>query len=171
MDSLLPPKTHHRHVKEIPLAPILDLLVVVIFFLVLSTSFMEFAKQTLPPSSTKTISDPVAPPPLAPKIFVAKGAAGARAILRWGGISAGQSEKTVPAGASTGSEALMAAIESLVADFAAKNPNERSIQLGLGSGFDYQDMVSAMDGAQTKFPDVVLISSEEAEAIASGTAP
>ena len=164
-------KSHRHHVREIPLAPVLDLLVVVIFFLVLSTSFTEFTKQTVPPSAVSTITDPVAPPPIALKMLIASDSGGTRVILKWGGEKPDQREKLIPATTANRAGDILTSADELVKSFMELYPKEKSVQLALGATLEYQDMVSAMDGLQKHLPDVVLVSAAEADAIARGTAP
>ena len=164
-------KKEHRHVKEIPLAPVLDLLVVVIFFLILSSSFVELTKQTLPPSATSSsvasASDP-APPPLNPKLFTVKQAGVYRMILLWTGKEPGQEEAKVPAQADLDqvSKELESAAGRLTKDFKKKYPTQSSLQMGLSADVDYQNMISIMDGARENLQDIVLVSYRDTKSIA-----
>gem|GEM_PF-779841 len=166
-------RKHRRHVGEIPLAPVLDLLVVVIFFLILSSSFIDLTKQTLPPSAVSTITDPIAPPPIAPKLFAIQNEAGVRLFLRWGGIDPGQSSRQLALSGVSNEDESASQIETssseMMAEFSKKFPNEKSLQLGLSENLNYQQMVSVMDGAREHLQDLVLVSYREAEAFDRGT--
>lgn len=164
-------KKHHRHVKEIPLAPILDLLVVVIFFLILSSSFIDLTKQTLPPSAVSTISNPVAPPPVSPKIFATKTGKAYRVFLRWSGEHAGQEERRLSESedVSVNADQLVKAASELEGNFKKSYGTQSSIELGFSAGINYQDMVSVMDGVRDKIQDIVLVSYRETEALDKAT--
>lgn len=163
-------KKPHRHVKEIPLAPVLDLLVVVIFFLVLSTSFIDLTKQTLPPSAVSTITDPVAPPPVSPKLLGVRKGAGYRLFLRWSGESPGQDEKIVAAGEPAVTvRALETAAFELMKSFKERYASQSSVQIGLGPDLTYQEMISIMDGARAHVGEIVMIAPAEALALDAAT--
>lgn len=164
-------KKPHRHVKEIPLAPVLDLLVVVIFFLVLSTSFIDLTKQTLPPSAVSTITDPVAPPPVSPKLLGVRKGAGYRLFLRWSGESPGQDEKIVAAAADPAGVAkdLETAAFELMKSFKERYASQSSVQIGLGPDLTYQEMISIMDGARAHVGEIVMIAPAEALALDAAT--
>ncbi len=159
-------KNHRREIRDIQIAPILDMLVAVIFFLLLSTSFMEFTKQTIPPSGVTTITDPVAPPPLNPKFYATQSGEQVRLILRWAGTDAGQLEKTITANNSVPVDAdLIKASADLVSELKKKYPNEKSLSLSFGADVAYQKVVTIMDGVRDAFPDLILGSYDEARAI------
>lgn len=160
-------KKNRHHVKEIPLAPVLDLLTVVIFFLVLSTSFIDLTKQTLPPSATSVITDPVAPPPLNPKLLGVREASSYRLFLRWSGATPGQNEKFVPLDG--GIAALQNAAAELTKAFKDQYASQTSLQIGLGPDLTYQEMISVMDGARANVGEIVLISPKEAVAFHQAT--
>ncbi len=160
-----------RHVREIPLAPILDLLVVVIFFLILSANFIDFNKQTLPPSSVSVIKDPIAPPPISVKMFVVNKNSQYRMFLRWSGKKPDQISENIPVtqDLKVDSKALREKASEIIKKFQEKFPDEKSVQLGLGSTINYQQMVSVMDGVKESIPDLILLSFRETEAIDRGT--
>lgn len=164
-----------RHTPEPDLVPILDALTSVIFFLLLSTSFFELTKITLPPSKTSVVTDPVASIPVAAKMIVGPTNQAnqkneqkplLRLLLKWDGKNPGSIEKTVErADDNTKSNELQKQIKEMVAEFSAKFPEEKSIQLGMGSSATYQELVTTMDGVRAVLQDIVLFSNQEAEAI------
>jgi hypothetical protein len=169
-------KPRRRLVRELNIVPIIDMLTTVIFFLLLSTTFMEYTKLTVPPSKVSTITDPVAPPPLAPKLAFVRQGSGYRLVLSWAGATGGEISKDFQPDAGTDlaspktAQALLEFTKAAVGEFATKFPGEKSLQLGLGRDVAYQGLIAVMDGAREKMPDVVLISYDEAEARVRGTA-
>lgn len=158
---------HQRHIPEPDLVPILDALTSVIFFLLLSTTFFELTKLTLPPSQTSVITDPLSPTPVAAKMMVAVKAPGQlRVVLKWGGDNPDALEAVVERNQKNErAEQLETEITRLVTEFNQKYPGEKSIQLGFGSGATYQEMITAMDGVRAKLQDVVLFSNLEVDAL------
>ena len=63
-------KRPKKRMKDLNIVPILDMLTTVIFFLLMSTSFIEYTKLTLPPASTISSANSSAVPPVAPKMTV-----------------------------------------------------------------------------------------------------
>jgi len=169
MDILLEKKYRVDH-REIPLAPILDLLVIVIFFLVLSVSFVEYTKQTLPPASVTSLSDPNALPPLSPRLALVVDGKMLKLWIVWFGEKPGSLNEKLSIEDASASKAVLEKVSTLAKQFHDLYPGEKSIQLGLSGQLPYQIMVAAMDGVQPYIPDVVLISSLDAEGIASAAA-
>jgi len=161
------PKPHRRRIQELNIVPILDMLTTVIFFLLLSTSFIEFNKLTVPPSRVSTITDPIAPPPMQPKMILVRKGDGRRLLMTWAGKTPGERSEII--GPDIVGAALVELSKKVITDFSEKYPGEKSLQLGLGSDVAYQDLVAVMDGAREHMPDIVLISYQEAEARARGT--
>jgi biopolymer transport protein ExbD len=158
-------KPQRREIREIPIAPILDMLVAVIFFLLISTSFEEYARQTLPPASVGPAEPAAAgPPPLAPKLVARDAPAGGVTLaLSWDGPEPGSLSAVVGplgAGAALGREMgeLREKAASLVERFAREHPGESSLRLGFSESFPYQGVISVMDGARGKIKSLVLIS-------------
>jgi biopolymer transport protein ExbD len=161
-------KTKRRHVKEIPLAPILDLLTVVIFFLILSASFIEIRQDTLPPSSTVvTKSDPLVPIviPLNPKLILGKNNGEMVLLLKWFGQTPGQIIKKLKLSKSNYDANLKQNTNDIVKDFMKKFPKESQIQLGWQGNIKYQTVLTVVDGVLTEMKDLVFISPEEAETL------
>lgn len=155
-------KPHRRHVQELNIVPILDMMTTVIFFLLLSTSFIEFTKITVPPSAVSTITDPVAPPPVTPKLILMKKSEGYRVQLSWTGREAGaiaRAYKIEPQTQNAKSSdpvklaeqeslALMKLAGEIVAEFATKYPTEKTFQVGMSGETPYQNLIGIMDGVQ-----------------------
>lgn len=151
--------------RELNLVPIIDMFTVLIFFMLLSTTFVALTKLTVPPSQVSTITDPVAPPPLAPKLLVLKSNDTIRLKLTWTGKEPGESvEQVATSQLDKEHTPLLKKAKSMSENFRKKYPEEKSIQLGLGRNVAYQSLVSVMDGIQEALPSVVLISYDEAEA-------
>jgi biopolymer transport protein ExbD len=165
-------KSHRRHVKELNIVPILDMMTTVIFFLLLSTSFIEFTKITVPPSSTATITDPITPPPVTPRMILMKKDLGYRLQLTWTGRSPGvlfrtlenekieaaikQAEELKQATDPKGivvpeelvSKEIMRMASEMIKEFKVNFPSENTFQVGLGGKVAYQNLVGVMDGIQ-----------------------
>ena len=153
-----------RHIPEPDLVPILDALTSVIFFLVLSTTFMEFTKVTVPPSKTSVITDPLRPPPVSGKILVQldKKGSGLKLDLKWGGVSPDLvSENVTLIGDRADNHLIEDAANKIVSEYLSKYPDEKSIQVGFGKNVNYQQMISTMDGIRKRIQDIVLISYHE----------
>lgn len=167
MDELFtrPPR---RFLHELNIVPVIDLFTIVIFFMLLSTTFIAFTKLTVPPAKVSSVSDPVTTPPLSAKLVLLEGEAegagpGYRLALSWAGPQPGRQVARVPALEAKALQVrLTAESRRLVEEFARTYPSEKSIRLGLGAGLPYQQLISVMDGVREKLPDVVLISYEEA---------
>lgn len=166
MDASFFQRAPKRHIQDLNIVPILDMLTTVIFFLLLSTSFMEYTKLSLPPSKTSVITDPVAPPPLGTKFLLVPVKEEFKAVLFWAGAEPGEFTKMIPLEKDPDlrRKAILKTSKEMADEFLKKYPKEKTIQLGLGSQVSYQDMVSLMDGVRDVFPDIVLISPAEAEA-------
>ena len=163
--TFAPPK--RRRPGDINIVPILDMLTTIIFFLLLSTSFLEYNKVTVPPSGTVTVTTPASPPPLDPKMAIVRTPLGFEVRLRWVGAEAGAAGKTVPADDDV-EKNLQTVVEALASDFKTKYPAERTLQLGLGRDVPYQNLITAMDALRPQLPDIVLISYADAESLAVG---
>lgn len=163
-------KRPKRHVKDLNIVPILDMLTTVIFFLLMSTGFMEYTKLTVPPSGTTTVSASGGPPPLTPKMFLGKNTDGSlELLLSWQGSKPGELRKKVGPTEGTGTNPeLLSAGKDLAKEFVKENPSERTIQVGLEPEVAYQNLVTLMDGIRESLPDVVLISYDEVRALREG---
>lgn len=164
-------KRKHRHTKEIPLAPVLDLLTVVVFFLVLSSTFEVYKKNVLPPAQiTKTednVNENKIDIPLNPKILIVYENQELKIKLKWFGKNPGVIEK----GGLLRDEnnkynvKLKETMQGLLNQFQNIYPNEKSIQLGFSKNIYYQEVLSAYDGVFSVINDVVLISDQETQTL------
>ena len=162
-------KKQHE-MPDLNVVPILDMLISVIFFLLLTTSFLQFTKQSVPPSSISKITDPVAPPPVSAKLIGVMKGTDLRLLLDWSGAKPGKVEKVVPMNPDDllGSQkALLDTTTEMIKNFSEKYPKEKTIQIGLGENVSYQNLITIMDGTKEKLPDMVLFSYQEAIARAS----
>lgn len=155
---------------DLNVVPILDMLISVIFFLLLTTTFVGYTKLALPPSGVSTITDPVAPPPLNPKLVAAaKSTSEIKLVLIWEGAQPGHDSKLVSySDLNSLRNNMLEATKEMIKKFVEKNPTQKTIQIGLASELNYQTMVTMMDGARELLPDPVLISYTDAEAITTG---
>ena len=145
-------KRRRKKMKDLNIVPILDMLVTVIFFLLMSTSFLEFTKLTLPPASTVVVPSTNAKIPVAPKITVQGANQNYTITLSWGGATPGQNQ--VLADELT----IIPKTQELLRKFSVTYPKEKTIQISLGQYVRYQVLISLMDGARDFTPDMVLTS-------------
>jgi biopolymer transport protein ExbD len=161
------PMGKRRGISDLNVVPILDMLICVIFFLLLGTSFMEYTKQSLPPSSVSSVSDP-ALRPLAPQLTAIESSKNIQMTLSWTGNSPGKVVVEMPA--TRGDDAdpkradLLHSISQMIDDFSAKFPTEKTLRIGLGANVPYQTLITIMDAVKEKMPDMVLFSYDEAKA-------
>jgi biopolymer transport protein ExbD len=143
-----------RHIKDLNIVPILDMLTTVIFFLLMSTSFIEYTKLTLPPASTSSAPIESKDPPVAPKVFVTQkdGDTQYNIRLQWAGGHPGQ--QVVEADEAS----ILAKTQELLKNFTQNYPKEKTLQVSMGKLVKYQALISVMDGARDYTPDMVLMS-------------
>lgn len=154
-------KKHHREVGEIPLAPIIDMLVCVIFFLILSTSFTEYNKVTLPQTSTSVYDGPTQEkpkPPLSPRLYLKSDQDKYSIILKWFGEAPDRIFK-----ANIIKTDLEKTAQDMAQEFSTKFPGEKSIQLAMATDIPYQTLVTVMDSILPSIPDIVLSSYQDIE--------
>ncbi len=158
-----------RDLLEISVVPILDMWTGVIFFMLLSTAFVELTKLTLPPSSVSQVARTSRVIPTNPKLFLDLRGKELQVLITWSGSDPGSDRTTlhVPQGPKY-PVALKNQIRRMVEGFVRKFPAEKTLQIGLGPEVSYQILIAVMDGAQVIMPDVVLISYQEAVARLSG---
>ncbi len=151
-------KRPKKRMKDLNIVPILDMLTTVIFFLLMSTSFIEYTKLTLPPASTISSANSSAVPPVAPKMTVKNLNDGYLLELAWGGANPGLTKMNAK------SDTLVSQARELVQKFSATYPKEKTIQISMDRLVKYQALISVMDGVKESMPDTVLVSYQEAEA-------
>ncbi len=151
-----------RHIQDLNIVPILDMLTTVIFFLLLSTSFMEYTKLTLPPTATVSAPADSKSLPVAPKILVSPADIVGEYNFRlvWGGETPGQN--TVKS--NDNAAQIISQVKTLVGAFAQRFPKEKTLQVAMGKTVKYQVLISLMDGVKESLPDIVLSSYQEVDA-------
>lgn len=156
-----------RRIPEPDLVPILDGLTSVIFYLLLTAAFIEYTKLTLPPSMSSPAGAASTNVPLSPKILVKiKDARNLQITLKWAGTRPDQMTRIVARNTKVGrSEELENNVREIIAEFTERFKEEKTMSLGLSKMATYQEMVSVMDGIQSKLQDVVLIGPEEVDAM------
>lgn len=155
-------ETERKHTPEPDLVPILDGLTAVIFFLLLSVSFVGLTKVTLPPSasSVSTSSDDR---PLSGRLRAYTQGGTVLLRLEWLGKNPGSYKESVLRGEpSKKNKALLETAKDLTEKFKQKYPNESTLQLALAENMTYQEMISIMDGALLNIKDIALSSYHDA---------
>jgi biopolymer transport protein ExbD len=150
---------------DIPIAPVLDVLVVLVFFLILSVTFTQYTKHTLPASESKVVDSPEMIP-LAPRVLIYPFGKDLRVRLEWVGSQPGHMERDV-AIVNDGGSSVTQVVRSFAQGFLARYPQEVVFSLGLASNLQYQVLVSAMDGLQGQAQDVVLLAPSVVSEIAA----
>ncbi len=151
-------KPERREVKELQIVPVIDMFTTVIFFLLMSTSFIALTKLSVPPTKVEAVSAESPVEPLAPKLIVSqKNSESAELKLSWRGKEPGEFTETVQFN-ETELTKLQEVSFKIVERFALKFPSESSVRLGFGSDVPYQWVVSAMDGVRQKITNIVLVS-------------
>lgn len=148
--------TDRKHVPEPDLVPILDGLTAVIFFLLLSLSFIGFTKITIPPSfvSAAQSSDDK---PVSPRVKATLQGESILVKLEWLGKNPGNiSESAIRVPAKNKNESLIEAAEKLASKFKEKYPGEKALQVTLGPDLNYQELISLMDGLRKSYEDLTL---------------
>lgn len=148
MDTKVP----RRAIPGINIVPILDMMTMIIFFLVVTANFIDFTKVTVPPSATVTVSDPLRPPPLSPKV-IGKQIDGKLILqISWSGAEPGADREEMTINRKLGpvesAQEIVRTAEKLIQRFKSRFPAEATYQLGLASNVDYQSLISIMDGIQ-----------------------
>jgi biopolymer transport protein ExbD len=151
-------KPRKKHTKDLNIVPILDMLVTVIFFLLMSTSFIEYTKLSLPPASSVAVSTGGDHPPISPKIYVSQSNDQYTLQLKWAGKAPGVASRSADA------KTIESKTRELMLDFSKAYPGEKTLQVSMKKSVNYQSLISLMDGARDYLPDIVLTSYTNAEA-------
>lgn len=151
-------KRPKKHVRDLNIVPIIDMLVTVIFFLLMSTSFIEYTKLTLPPSVTVTAPVESKKLPLLPKLVVRSGANGYEVHLSWQGSEPGHDS------VDCNQSDIIPRVEAMLKKFKERHADERTLQISMERSVKYQTLISVMDASKDLIPDVVLLSYNEVNA-------
>ncbi len=157
--------TQRRHAPEPDLVPILDGLTAVIFFMLLSLSFIGITKLTIPPSTTTTasLSQDI---PVSGRVIAKLEGESINVKLEWMGSQPGAlSEIASRMKPDKKNMNLIEAVEKLALRFKEKFPQEKTIQIAMAGQLNYQELISVMDGLRKNklYEDLVLSSYTEAE--------
>ncbi len=152
--------------SRLDLVPILDALVVVIFFLVLSMSFTEFTQITMPPTEVSESPEESTPSDkktsLNPKLFAKANNGSIHLALTWaGGLQNIYQSKINIAGDQH--EKIQAEAARLVEQFKNRFPNENLLIVSANRDLRFQDFVALIDGSKTKITDVIMGSYSNSE--------
>jgi len=162
MDSMFS-RRKSRHILDLNIVPILDMFISVIFFLLLSTSFIALTKNTLPPSSTVTVSGADQKAPISPKLILKRSGGNLQLKISWQGERPGNNIVTLePSAVEHDPGLLIEKAHGMLMKFKEQFPEEKTLRIGLSAEMEYQKLVSLMDAARDLIPDAVLISYEEA---------
>jgi biopolymer transport protein ExbD len=156
--------TERRHAPEPDLVPILDGLTAVIFFMLLSISFIGITKLTVPPSSASVSTSTEVP--ISGRVIAQLEGDMISVKLEWIGQKPGSvTQKAKRALSDAKNSDLVDAVEKLAIQFKAKFPEEKTIQIALASKLNYQELISVMDGLRKNelYEDLVLSSYTEAD--------
>jgi biopolymer transport protein ExbD len=150
---------------RIDLVPIIDAMTCVIFFLLLSSTFVEYTKITMPSSvSAISAASVMKDPPIAPKMMALIRGNQIELILSWFGKNPDRIVKKITRDPNNNrSDELQSKALEAVEEFTKKFPNEKTILLGFAPKVTYQEVISTMDGARKLVPDLVLVSWTEAK--------
>jgi biopolymer transport protein ExbD len=156
----------NKGLDELNIVPIMDMFISIIFFLLLSTSMMNYTKHVLPPSGTKAITDSTETKlPLSPKIYIIKKDESYFAIFKWEGANPGSNKTELKADFMDKPEHLVEEIKKFVGEFKKLNPLEKTIQITMQSDLPYQMLISVMDALREMMPDVVLSTYKSADGL------
>ena len=150
---------------RIDLVPILDALVVVIFFLVLSISFTELTKLTLPPTQMADgppLDTQKTSPSFKPKLLASFKKGQIDLVLTWEDKKSQFLEDSLSRVAGHSAQ-LEKTVALLVEKFKKKYPSEKTLQVSATKEATFQEFVTLIDGAKLQFEDIVMSSYKEAE--------
>jgi biopolymer transport protein ExbD len=142
---------------HLDLVPILDAMTGVIFFLILSSVFIQLTKLTIPPAETKPVSGASLSNPISGRMNVVISNESIKLFLIWHGDQPGNAQEEVRRGEND-KKRIREAAQKLVEEFNTKFPSEKTMQIALTKNGTYQDLIAVMDGVRRKFSDMVLVS-------------
>ena len=145
---------------RIDLVPIIDAMTCVIFFLLLSSTFIEYTKITMPSAISVVSATSVAKdPPVSPKLIGAIKGSYIYLTLSWAGNSPDKIVRKIKRDPDNKrSEELQSSAFDVVDEFIKKYPGEKTMLLGFSSKATYQEVISTMDGARKVLQDLVMVS-------------
>ena len=149
-----------RHVGEINIVPILDMLTTIIFFLLISASFLQFNKISIPASKTSLLETSEVPP-RQPRLMLAKTSEGQKLVFCWGGQKPGTYSQVFSATADI--KMISVKATEFATNFKKQFGDETTVQVGLGKTLPYSNLVALMDAVRNQMPNVVLVSYEDAQ--------
>ncbi len=151
------------------LIPIVDMLTTIIFFLLMSTTFYNYTKHTLPPSATAVSeAKPDQKPPLDLKVLAYfQGGNNLRVVYKW----AGESPAELKEDFELKKPYSRKGIDQLVGGLFKLNEkmkktirsDDKTIRMSMARNVPYQALISIMDSVKKDFPDIVLSESSDAE--------
>lgn len=155
--------TERKQTPEPDLVPILDGLTAVIFFLLLSISFVGLTKVTMPPS-VASVANEESKMPLSVKLRAVLEDSTIQLQLDWIGDKPGAIRASVLRQRPTvKNQALIEAVKKITTEFKNQYPLENTLQLTLSENLNYQEMISMMDGALEQMKDIALASYKDGE--------
>lgn len=154
-----------QSIHELSVVPILDMFISLIFFLVLSISFIPLTKLTIPPSGVSKITEPLAPPPISPKLLIKKKGISLLAELRWEGLEPGSLQEIWDKDIWQNPTLLVEKVAEMLAKKSELFRGEKTLQISLSAETELQILISVLDGSRAILPDAVLNSNAEADAM------
>jgi biopolymer transport protein ExbD len=147
-----------KKIEDVNVAPILDVMFTIIFFLLVATSFEAYTKLTVPPSRVSAAqAKPGDEPPANPRVIVHKAGNGKFNIqISAAGKTPYEKDKD------SDFEKLRINVSELVKNYLKKNPSEKTYQLTIESDMIYDVLIQAMDGIRESSEDVVLVAPVDA---------
>jgi len=136
------------------------MLVTIIFFLLLSTTFIQYNKLTIPPSKTSIVTDSAAHPMQARMLFIQISQTEGKLILQWVGTTPGVYVQKLSL---NDDRALAEKAHEFAKRYKETFKDERTLQLGLGPKINYSKLITIMDSARDFLPDIVLLSHIDSE--------
>ena len=133
--------------------------------MVLSVSFSEYVKLTIPPTQI-TESPPSTlenTPPVSPKLIVKEMGHLIYIGLLWTGKTPGSFTEKLVKSPDLDQDKIYLTVESLTKKFKEKFPNENELQVGLTAQLKFKQFITVTDAAKKNFKDVVMMSYEDAE--------
>jgi hypothetical protein len=131
------------------------MLTTVVFFLLLTSSMIQYVKLSVPPATVReeALKNKVE---LAPRMHASRVGGKVNLELLWNGAEPGSLKALAAQSGAPGRDVLVSQAKALSAQFKTRYPDERTLRLALGPELTVQDLISVMDGARENFPTVTL---------------